>query len=102
MDLSLATEIQNGKTVATLTFLPGPAVVTHATGLHSLQDGNYELTVIAAEFMSGGLTMDDDVSFGDQAPDAFFRHFGDTDGDRDVDGQDYGRFGQRFLKRLDF
>jgi len=24
--------------------------------------------------------------------------FGDDDGDRDVDGQDYGRFGRSFLK----
>ncbi|QDV84293.1 GEVED domain-containing protein [Planctomycetes bacterium TBK1r] len=98
VDLSLATEIQTGKTVATLTFLPGPAVVTRATGLHSLRDGNYELTVIGSGVTFGGLGMDGDVSFGDQAADAFFRHFGDTDGDRDVDGQDYGRFGLTFLR----
>ena len=30
--------------------------------------------------------------------DEFFRFFGDSDGDRDVDGQDYGRFGLSFLK----
>ncbi len=31
--------------------------------------------------------------------DDFFRLFGDTDGDGDVDGQDYGQFGLRFMTR---
>lgn len=39
-----------------------------------------------------------DFLYGDVAADAFFRRFGDSDGDRDVDGQDYGRFGLTFLK----
>lgn len=41
---------------------------------------------------------EDYLSTGSQATDNFFRLFGDTDGDRDVDGQDYGRFGLTFLK----
>ena len=42
--------------------------------------------------------MTDDYSYGDDALDAFFRQFGDGDGDRDVDGQDYGLFGLTFLQ----
>ena len=34
------------------------------------------------------------------ATDEFFRLFGDSDGDRDVDGQDYGRFALTFLKSV--
>ncbi len=98
VDLSLAIDLQDGKTIATLTFLPGPAVATAATGLHSLRDGNYELTIVGSLVTSGRLGMDDDATFGDQASDAFFRYYGDTDGDRDVDGQDYGRFGLTFLR----
>ena len=33
---------------------------------------------------------------GSGSNDAFFRLLGDSDGDRDVDGQDYGRFGLAF------
>ena len=38
---------------------------------------------------------------GDQASDAFFALFGDSDSDRDVEGQDYGRFGNAFLTEFD-
>lgn len=72
----------------------------------SLHDGNYELRVDATKVIStegfgldanqDGITGDDFI-FGDRASDKFFRFFGDTDGDRDVDGQDYGRFGLSFL-----
>ena len=41
--------------------------------------------------------MRSDFAFGGEAVDSFFRHFGDRDGDRDVDGQDYGKFGLAFL-----
>ena len=39
-----------------------------------------------------------DSHFGNEESDAFFRYDGDTDGDRDVDGQDYGRFRLAFLR----
>ncbi len=37
---------------------------------------------------------------GDPDTDSFFRLFGDTDGDRDVDIQDYGAFARSFLSQL--
>ena len=40
------------------------------------------------------------ATFGTEASDRFFALFGDTDGDRDVDGHDYGRFGRTFLKSI--
>lgn len=90
------------KTVVEFSFMPGPAV--NAGG--SLVDGNYRLTVDAAMVSAGGMRLDgnrdgaggDPYVFGDAEADAFFRYFGDSDGDRDVDGQDYGRFGLTFLK----
>lgn len=88
-------------TLASLTFLPGPSVTARASGaLHSLDNGTYELTVIGTEVAaaSGGATMSADYVFGELEADSFYRQFGDSDGDRDVDGQDYGRFGLTFLK----
>lgn len=84
----------NEKTVATLTFGAGPNVVTRATG-NSLIDGNFQLNVLAGQIVG----METDHQFGASEADSFFRLFGDSDGDRDVDGQDYGRFGLTFLKQ---
>ncbi|QDV46478.1 FG-GAP repeat protein [Stieleria neptunia] len=99
--LTVSSRLENGGTVATITFLPGAFVQTRSNGLHSLRDGSYQLNVDGAQItaVSTDLPMAGDVSFGDDAADRFFRFFGDSDGDRDVDGQDYGRFGRSFLKQ---
>ncbi|MEL6106145.1 MAG: choice-of-anchor Q domain-containing protein [Planctomycetota bacterium] len=81
-----------------LTFLPGSSV-----GPGGLLDGNYRLTLKADRIAAGVLPLDgdangsggDDYHYGEPA-DNFFRLFGDSDGDRDVDGQDYGRFAASF------
>lgn len=79
-----------GKTVVQIDFLTG-----------TINDGNYELAVDGAliQFYDGR-TMATDYRFGDNAADSFFRLLGDVDGDRDVDVQDYGRFGKTFLQSL--
>ncbi|QDV84911.1 PA14 domain-containing protein [Stieleria magnilauensis] len=96
---------QNGQTIVELTFGPGPSVVSRdpsgTTGLlHSLADGNYQLTVpaTAIESVQTGLGLAGDWVHGENAADQFFRLYGDSDADRDVDGQDYGRFGLTFLQ----
>lgn len=80
----------------------------------SLDDGNYRLTVLDSrlrDIAGNALDGDQDGTPGGIAIDQFFRLYGDSDGDRDVDGQDYGRFGLTFLRassdagfdaRLDF
>lgn len=83
----------NNKTVATMTFVPGANVDARLSG-NSLADGNYQLTVLASAVERLG----NDYTFGESEADAFFRLFGDGDGDRDVDGQDYIGFGRTFLK----
>lgn len=87
------------KTIARLTFGPGPLVVTRPSG-NSLIDGNYRLTIDGAKIvdLEHATVMAENLVFGDQATDDFFRRFGDSDGDRDVDAQDQGRFGLSFLK----
>ena len=93
-----------GKTSVTLTFLAGVSVDTNG----GLLEGNYELRINASFVSAGGEALDgdsdgnagDDLVFGDNPADRFFRLFGDSDGDRDVDGQDYGRFGLAFLTSL--
>ena len=40
--------------------------------------------------------MAEDHVFGSQESDTFFRLYGDMDGDRDVDWNDYGYFGDAF------
>ncbi|WP_182865509.1 M64 family metallopeptidase [Rhodopirellula sp. JC639] len=99
--LEVTTSTTSTGTVADMRFLPGNSVRPRQTiGTHSLVDGNYTLRVIASAVTTtaGGHPMLDDYLFGDRAVDALFRLFGDRDGDRDVDGQDYGRFGQTFLR----
>ncbi|MEO1524919.1 MAG: lamin tail domain-containing protein [Planctomycetota bacterium] len=92
--LQVASQIIDGKTVVDITFGEGPLVSNRAAG-NSLVDGTYELSVIASEVTTvpENVMMANDYRFGEAASDQFFRYFGDSDGDRDVDGQDFGRFG---------
>ncbi|MEO1523949.1 MAG: M60 family metallopeptidase [Planctomycetota bacterium] len=71
-----------------------------------LEDGNYELRIEANLIGTPGRMLDGDGDgvaggdhhFGTTEADSFFRLFGDSNGDRDVDGQDYGRFAITFFK----
>ncbi|MFK7767248.1 MAG: M4 family metallopeptidase [Mariniblastus sp.] len=91
-----------GATIVTLTF-SGQFV-----NAGSLNDGNYELTVDGSLIQStaSGQLLDGDSDgvaggnylFGDTIDDQFFRFFGDSDGDRDVDGIDFGQFRNTFFK----
>lgn len=89
VDARIGISFVNGKTVAVLTFA-GPEFVGG-----SLADGRYTLTVRADRAHDRwGRELDGDgdgVAGGDRV-DAFFRLFGDSDGDRDVDLRDLGRF----------
>ncbi|MCA9135134.1 MAG: FG-GAP repeat protein [Planctomycetales bacterium] len=87
-------------TVAELTFLPGPSVDSRG-GLNSLADGNYELVVSSSGIGASNdaaFRLAADIVFGDDSTDEFFRIFGDSDGDRDVDAMDFGRFALAFMK----
>lgn len=85
----------SGKTVATLTF--SGSFVTAG----SLNDGNYELRIIASKITGdGALQLDGDKNgvpggdrlFGTAAVDKFFRLFGDESGDRIVSLSELNRF----------
>jgi ELWxxDGT repeat protein len=96
---------ENGQTLIELTFGAGASVIQRdpggALGLgNSLADGNYQLTILAGSVVApvSGLSMQADFGFGTAATDRFFRLFGDVDGDRDVDGQDFVRFAEAFLQ----
>ena len=63
-------------------------------------DGNYELVISASGVIptaTAARQMATDFVFGDDPHEAFFRLFGDSDGDRDVDEDDLGRFAEAFL-----
>ena len=100
VDTTVALDSSSGKTVATLTFSGT------FTEYSSLVDGNYELRIDAAKVRSvlANITLDGDDDgapggnyvLGDEEADNFFRHFGDSDGDRDVDNLDFLRFRQTF------
>src|SRR5262245_43262999 len=106
--LKVATSLVAGRTVAVLTFA-GSDIVGG-----SLADGNYVLTIRGErihELMGEELDGNGDGTPGGDRSDAFFRLYGDSDGDRDVDLLDLGRFlstfGRRqgdphFLEYLDF
>lgn len=77
VDLSLSTPTQ---TVARLTFAGA------GSQFGSLMDGNYELRVLAANVSTGGIPMAADYVMN------FHRLFGDVNGDKRVDGSDFGGF----------
>jgi hypothetical protein len=96
VNFRLDVSVVGGRTVAVLTFA-GPEFVGG-----SLADGNYTLTVRADRVhdrWGRQLDGDGDGSAGGDHTDAFFRLYGDSDGDRDVDLRDLGRFLSTFGRR---
>jgi hypothetical protein len=88
VDAQLSILLAGGKTVAGLTF-GGPEFIGG-----SLADGNYTLTVLADRVHDRwGRELDGDGSgsAGGNQVDSFFRLFGDSDGDGDVDPLDRDR-----------
>jgi len=103
VDVAFTTATVSGKTVATLTF--SGALVEGASG--SLQDGNYDLTIVGTKARgTGDILLDGnldgaaggDYRFGTAEADAFFRMFGDIDGTRNVDFVDFFAFRKAFGK----
>src|SRR5882724_5048866 len=93
IDVLVSTSVVSGKTVAVLTFA-GPDVVAG-----SLADGSYTLTLRADRVhdrLGRELDGDCDGAAGGNRVDSFFRLFGDSDGDHDVDGQDRDLFRPAF------
>ncbi len=94
LTIGVATSLFNNNTRATLTFT-GSGVIGG-----SLADGNYRLTMVAANIVWNGLQLDgdgngiggDNFVRGTVDTDNFFRMFGDFDGNRAVSGLDVGRF----------
>jgi alkaline phosphatase D len=85
LDLQVTTSVVAGKTVAVVTFA-GPGIIGG-----SLADGQYTLTIRSDHVhdrWGRELDGDGDGSAGGDRVDGFFRLFGDTDGDRDVDHAD--------------
>jgi N-acetylglucosamine-6-sulfatase len=83
--LNVAASAVDGRTVAVLTFT-GPDIIGS-----SLADGNYILTIRGDHIrneVGRELDGDRDGNGGGDRVDAFFRLFGDSDGDRDVDRSD--------------
>jgi hypothetical protein len=83
----------NGQTVAVLTFVGADFIGS------SLADGNYTLTILADQVhdrWGRQLDGDGDGSAGGDRVDAFFRLFGDSDGDGDLDWQDRNLFRSAF------
>ena len=69
---------------------------------HSLPDGEYVLRVVGElthDIAGNRLDGNESGAPGVDAVDDFFRLFGDADGDRDVDGNDLGQFGESLAKR---
>ncbi|MCO8120543.1 S8 family serine peptidase [Stieleria sp. TO1_6] len=98
-----ATDV-GGRTVANLRFSGDSTIDRMGVGDlgDSLADGNYRLTINAASIRSLlNIQMATDHLFGaaDSEQTGLFRWFGDTDGDRDVDGNDIRQFGLSFLAR---
>jgi hypothetical protein len=102
VDVTTSVSEENGRTVVTLRF---GGILTE---FNSLVDGDYRLIVHGDRIHDSfsGLALDGDANgqsggdyvFGDRLFDAFFRFFGDSDGDRDVDNLDFARFRNSYNK----
>jgi hypothetical protein len=93
--LNLAASVVGGRTLAILT-VTGTDVIGG-----SLADGNYTLTIRGDHIrdeVGREVDGDRDGNGGGDRVDAFFRLFGDSDGDRDVDWQDRDLFRSAFGK----
>jgi len=88
----VATEVVDGKTVATLTF-SGSGIIGG-----SLADGNYRLTTFDTITDGFGNQLDgnENGSAGDNATDEFFRLYGDATGDGNVNVVDLLQFRNAF------
>jgi hypothetical protein len=87
--VEVVSAVVDGRTVVTLTFA-GKGLVGG-----SLADGNYTLTIHGDRIRDSAgraLDADGDGDAGGERIDAFFRLFGDSDGDRDVDVEDLRQF----------
>ncbi|MCA9135311.1 MAG: hypothetical protein KDB00_01095 [Planctomycetales bacterium] len=84
-----STQMIDGRTVASVTY--------DAT---ELVDGNYQIQIVSDFVSAGGFLLDGDADgvAGENYVDSFYRLLGDSDGDRDVDAQDFGRFALTYLK----
>jgi hypothetical protein len=91
VNFQATTSIVNGVTVVTLNNFTGPE-----TQFDSLRDGRFTLTAIASEISNalGQLNGGNNYIFGDAQ--GLFRMFGDFNGDRQVDGFDFGAFSSTF------
>ncbi|MEL6104761.1 MAG: S8 family serine peptidase [Planctomycetota bacterium] len=102
--LLVQSQFIGGQTLVTIEFADGPSVETRegvGEFANSLADGNYRLRIASEAIVSNlGQAMATEFVHGDEATDNFFRFFGDADGDRDVDGQNYGQFGVSFLATI--
>lgn len=76
----------NGTNVNGVIKRAGGAVA--AANGNSLADGNFVLRIDPAKVTGEGFNLKGDAAFGDVAADNFFRLYGDSDGDGDVDGTD--------------
>src|SRR5262249_10048516 len=97
VDAQLSISLVGSKTVAVLTFAGAEFVGG------SLADGNYTRTVLADHVhdrWGRELDGDGDGTSGGNRVDAFFRQFGDSDGDHDVDGVDRELFRSAFKSSL--
>ena len=97
VDLKVVLGEVNGSTMARLTFRNGRDV-QHS----SLRDGAYRLTLRGDKIRDASGNLLDGDGNGQAGGDyvlSLFRHFGDTDGDGDVDAQDKRVFQSAFGKR---
>src|SRR5262249_27690860 len=96
VNAQISISLAGSKTVAVLTFAGAEFVGG------SLADGSYTLTVLADHVhdrWGRELDGDGDGPSGGDRVDAFFRLFGDSDGDHDVDGVDRDRFRSAFKSK---
>lgn len=87
--VSVDKSVSDGKTILVITFNSE----THVNEQQSLVDGSYFLTIAADSILTtNGLSPSEDITFGYDEEDKFYRLYGDADGNRLVDWEDFEAF----------
>ncbi|KAA1261095.1 Extracellular agarase precursor [Rubripirellula obstinata] len=98
VDHKVSVQMLDGRTVVDLSFTPSTSSVNE---YGSLETANYKLVILSSRLSSATVSMTGDHIFGDHNPtDAFFRKYGDINGDDAVGLTDFAGFRGSFGKAV--
>ena len=91
VSINVSQQLINNQTVATVRF---ESLIRNSE--NALEDGNYQVTLVADLVTRSGVPLVEDFVFGDEESDGFYVLYGDADGNRSVNVFDLLQFRESF------